>query len=31
MAQVLFFDIFFDKDPHLNAVENMKKFPKQDK
>ena len=21
MAQVLFFDIFFEKDPHLNAVE----------
>ena len=31
MVQVLFFDIFFDKDPRLNAVENMKKFPKQDK
>ena len=21
MAKVLFFDIFFEKDPHLNAVE----------
>ena len=23
-AQVLFFDVFFKKEPHLNAVENMK-------
>ena len=24
MAQVLFFDVFFEKDPHLNAVEQFK-------
>ena len=23
MAQVLFFDIFFEKEPHLNAVERF--------
>ena len=22
-SQVLFFDVFFEKDPHLNAVEGM--------
>ena len=26
-AQVLFFDVFSDKDLHLNAVENMKINP----
>ena len=25
MAQVLFFNAFFGKDPHLNAVENYNK------
>ena len=24
MAQVLFLDVFFEKDPHLNAVEQFK-------
>ena len=28
MAQVLFSDIFFDKDPHLNAVELALSEPK---
>ena len=23
MTQVLFFNVFFEKDPHLNAVENQ--------
>ena len=32
MAEVRFFDIFFEKDPHLNAVEgNVVFFPKNSK
>ena len=27
MAQVLFFDIFFEKDPHLSAVEELIRKP----